>query len=67
MIGEIIEITFIMWLIALASFAPLGYFIYMYTVKNSEPFGETEPHGDSESAIADLVDRAIALFNKAKK
>jgi hypothetical protein len=67
MVGEIIEITLIMWLIALASFAPLGYFIYIYTVKQGEPFGETEPHGDSPSAIADLVDKAIALFNTRKK
>ncbi len=67
MFGEIIEITFFMWLLALTSFAPLGYFIYMYTVKNGEPFGEIEPHGDSPSALADLVDKAIALFKNIKK
>ncbi len=67
MFGEILEITFFMWLLALASFAPLGYFIYMYTVKNAEPFGETEPHGDTESAISNLVDQAIALFKGTSK
>ncbi len=67
MFGEIIEIAFFMWLLALASFAPLGYFIYMYTAKNGEPFGEIEPHGDSPSAIADIVDKAIDLFKNFKK
>ena len=67
MFGEVLEITFFMWLLALASFAPLGYFIYMYTTKNADPFGETEPHGDTESAISNLVDQAIALFKGASK
>ncbi len=64
MVGEIIELTFFMWLIALASFAPLGYFIYLYTAKNTEPFGDAKPHNDSPSAIANLVDKAIAIFKK---
>ena len=40
-------------------FAPLGYFIYMYTMKSGEPFGDIEPHGDSESKILDLAEMAI--------
>mgnify|MGYP000046387325 CR=1 FL=1 len=60
---------FIVMLIAAAlAFAPLGYFIYMYTVKDGEPFGDTEPHGDNESLVLDLAEQGInAIKNIAKK
>ena len=51
----IFELAFFMLVIACVAFVPLGYFIYMYTAKNGEPFGETEPHGDSESAVLNLA------------
>lgn len=57
--GELIEIWFFMLLIACVAFAPLGYFIYMYTMKNGEPFGDTEPHGDSESKVLDMAYKLI--------
>lgn len=63
--GEIIEILIIMLIIATLAFAPLGYFIRMYTQKNGEPFGNTEPHGDSPSLVNDLAESAIH-FVKSK-
>lgn len=66
--GTVIEISFFMLVIAIFAFAPLGYFIYMYTMKNGEPFGDIEPHGDSESAVlnmaANLIDKVKALIGK---
>ena len=64
MVGDLIEITIGMWLIALFAFAPLGYFIYMYTMKSGEPFGDIEPHSDSESKILDLVGAALHALKK---
>ncbi|NYT46996.1 MAG: hypothetical protein H0A75_04640 [Candidatus Methanofishera endochildressiae] len=59
MVGDIFLVTFFMWIVAVCAFAPLGYFIYMYTMKSGEPFGDTEPHGDSESKVLDLAEMAI--------
>lgn len=59
------ELFVVMLLIATAAFAPLGYFIYKFTQKNTKPFGETEPHGDSPSFINDLAETAIH-FVKSK-
>ena len=57
--GEVIWIMIVMLIIAALAFAPLGYFIYQFTQKKAEPFGDTEPHGDSPSAINDLAESAI--------
>ncbi len=66
--GTVIEIFIAMLLIGAAAFAPLGYFIYQYTQKNGQPFGDTEPHGDSPSKINDLAEKLISLLkNKAQK
>jgi len=59
MVGDLIEIIIFMWIVAIFAFAPLGYFIYRYTKKKGEPFGDIEPHGDSESKVLDLVEQAI--------
>ena len=59
MTGELIELFVVMWLIATLAFAPLGYFIYKFSQKNSKPFGETEPHGDSPSVINDFAEKII--------
>ena len=53
----------IMLIIAAGAFAPLGYFIYKFNQENGKPFGETEPHGDSESWVLTQVEK---LFNKIK-
>ena len=63
--GGIIEILIIMLIIATLAFAPLAYFILKYTQKNGQPFGETEPHGDSPSLVNDLAETAIH-FVKSK-
>jgi hypothetical protein len=63
--GGVLELFVFMVIIATAAFAPLGYFIYKYTQKNAEPFGETEPHGDSQSFVNDLAETAIH-FVKSK-
>ncbi|MGZ8258736.1 MAG: hypothetical protein ACXWTR_06130 [Methylotenera sp.] len=57
--GVVSELFVIMFIIAAAAFAPLGYFIYKFTQKGGKPFGETEPHGDSPSFINDLAETAI--------
>ncbi|RLA03172.1 MAG: hypothetical protein DRQ54_11130 [Gammaproteobacteria bacterium] len=59
--GGVIEMFVIMLIVAGLAFAPLGYFIYMYTAKGGEPFGETEPHGDSESMVLDLAEQGISF------
>jgi hypothetical protein len=63
MIGDVIFMYVVMLIVAGLAFAPLGYFIYMYTKKSGEPFGDTEPHGDSESMVLNLVEQ---LINKVK-
>ncbi len=66
--GGILELAFIMLIIAALAFLPLGYFIYMYTNKGGEPFGDIEPHGDSESPVLKGVDKLLHLFkSKVKK
>lgn len=59
MIGDLFLMTFFMWVVAICAFAPLGYFIYMYSMKSGEPFGDTEQHGDSESKVLDLAEQLI--------
>ncbi|CAD6875245.1 hypothetical protein JWZ98_02850 [Methylomonas sp. EFPC1] len=59
--GGVIELVVLMLIIAIFAFAPLGYFIYMYTMKNGEPFGDIEPHGDSDSALLRNVSKAILM------
>ncbi|BCG65441.1 MAG: hypothetical protein methR_P3280 [Methyloprofundus sp.] len=65
MVGDIVWMIIMMWVVAVAAFAPLGYFIYMYTMKSGEPFGETEPHGDSESKVLDVAEQVVNAI-KAK-
>ncbi|MDP1657849.1 MAG: hypothetical protein Q8L73_00675 [Methylotenera sp.] len=47
MTGDLVELFVWMWIIATGAFAPLGYFIYKYTQKNTAPFGEIQPHGEA--------------------
>jgi hypothetical protein len=66
--GGILELAFIMLIIAGLAFLPLGYFIYMYTNKGGEPFGDIEPHGDSESPVLKGAEKLIQLVkSKIKK
>jgi hypothetical protein len=60
--GEVTELFVVMFIIAAGAFAPLGYFIYKYTQGNNQPFGDTEPHGDSPSRINDLAENAIRFI-----
>lgn len=62
---DLFELIFFMVIIAVLAFAPLGYFIYMYTMKNGEPFGDIEPHGDSESPLLNLVEKTIHSVKSA--
>jgi hypothetical protein len=57
--SDILLLAFWMLVIATLAFAPLGYVIYRYVAKNGEPFGDIEPHGDSESPILVLVEKVI--------
>jgi hypothetical protein len=63
MIAELIGFLVFMLIIAGLAFMPLGYFIYIYTMKDGEPFGDTEPHGDSDSMVLALAEQAV---NKVK-
>jgi hypothetical protein len=56
--GEIIEILFFMLVIATIAFAPLGYFIYVYTKKDGEPFGDFEHPTHGHSMIDELAEKA---------
>ena len=67
MTGEIIWFFILMWIIAAAAFAPLGYFIYMYAKDSGKPFGETEPHGDSTSVVNDFAEKVIAFVKEKLK
>lgn len=51
----VLSLLFFMLLIGGVAFAPLGYFIYSYTHRHSEPFGNIERHGDTESPLLDFV------------
>ncbi len=62
--GSVIELFLVMMVIATLAFAPLGYFIYMYTKKNGEPFGDIEPHGDSESPLLNTLEKIIHKVTK---
>lgn len=55
--GTVIEISFFMLVIATIAFAPLGYFIYNYTKKDGEPFGDFEhPEVHDHSVVDDLAE-----------
>lgn len=41
--GEIIEVSILMWIVAVAAFAPLGYFIYIFMKSGGESFGKSNP------------------------
>ena len=62
--GEILWITLMMWIVACIAFAPLAYFIYIYGIKEGEPFGEIESHNESESSLIKTINN---LVNKLKK
>ena len=56
--GTVIEISFFMLVIATVAFAPLGYFIYNYTKKDGEPFGDFEhPEVHEHSIVYDLAEK----------
>ncbi len=61
--GEVIWIFLVMFVVASLAFAPLAYFIYIYS-KKGEPFGDTEPHGDSQSAVLKLFENVLNKFKK---
>lgn len=67
--GDVTELFVLMFIIAAAAFAPLGYLIYKFAKNSARPFGETEPHGDSPSFVNDLAETAIHFIKSrlAKK
>lgn len=56
--GEILEISAFMLVIATIAFAPLAYFIYVYTKKGDSPFGDFEHPTHGHSVIDDLAEKA---------
>lgn len=67
--GGVTELFVIMIIVAAFAFAPLGYFIYMFTKKIDNPLGDLEPHADSPSAVNDFAEKAIKYVQErlAKK
>lgn len=59
MIVDLIGLIIVMLIVAGLIFAPLGYFIYIYTIKDGEPFGDTEHQGNRESKVLDLTEQVI--------
>ncbi len=57
--GEVTELFLVMIIVGMFAFAPLGYFIYMFTKDSGKPFGDIEPHGDSPSVVNDFAEKAI--------
>lgn len=56
--GTVLEISFFMLVIAAVAFAPLAYFIYVYTKKGDSPFGDFEHPEHGHSIIDDLAEKA---------
>ncbi len=42
MTGDVIWMSIVMWTVATAAFAPLGYFIWKYSQKNEEARAEAD-------------------------
>jgi hypothetical protein len=56
--GTIIEISVFMLIGATVAFAPLAYFIYVYTKKGDSPFGNFEHPEHGHSIIDELAEKA---------
>jgi len=65
--GEIIEITVWMWIVAIFAFAPLGYFIYVFTKGSGESFGRSNPadHSVEHTRYYQVIDEVMSkIFGK---
>ncbi len=63
--GDVTFLFLIMFIIAGFAFLPLGYFIKKFSEENGKPFGETEPHGDSESWVLTMAEKLIHTITGA--
>lgn len=68
MTGEIFEITFFMWVVAIFAFAPFAYFIYMYVVKSNEygPFVDNPARSQQPGLEDKVLGMAEQLLSKLK-
>ena len=58
--GTVIEISVFMLIAASVAFAPLAYFIYIYTKKGESPFDHFEQNEEHPHSIIDeLAEKAI--------
>ena len=59
--GQILEIVLWMWVVAIVSFAPLGYFIYLFTIGDGESFGKSNPadHSVEHKGYYHLVNNVL--------
>ena len=59
--GQIFEIILWMWVIAVVSFAPLGYFIYLFTIGDGESFGKSDPadHSVEHKGYYNIVNNVL--------
>lgn len=73
MIGEIIEIAFFMWVVAILAFAPFAYFIYTYIfISNEYGLFAGKPNQSHKPGLEDkilgfaemVVEKAKAPFKK---
>ncbi len=58
---SLIELVIGMWVVAVAAFAPLGYFIYIFGKGDGSTFGKTDPdaHKVEDSKYYDLINNAM--------
>ena len=56
-----IELVIGMWVVAVAAFSPLGYFIYIFSKGDGHTFGKTDPdaHKVEDSKYYDLINNAM--------
>lgn len=61
MVGEVLFVTFAMFIIAAVAFLPLGFFIVIFTKNAKQPFGKghTASHG-----LSPFMEKADPYFTK---
>ena len=67
--GDVVVLFIAMIVIGAAAFAPLGYFIFKFSGRNTKPFHEAQHGGVAHPSIVnDFAEKVIAFFgNKFSK
>jgi hypothetical protein len=62
MTGQIIELSFFMWIVAILAFLPFAYFIYAYV--NNNEYGPFADKPEAHKKQPGLEDKLIGLIEK---